>query len=292
MNYKSYLCKTFFYFFSYIILVVYVNNYLNSILSGVLIGTGMVLPGVSGSVIAIMLGVYDQVVFTLNNSNLSFMKKIICLLPLSIGIILGILVFGKVLLYFYDSYSFVMMYIFTGLILGSIPSLKDEIKRKNSNVLIRYTLVAMCISALIFVIPRFYKYKVSDNLSFFNLFLAGLLYIFGKVVPGISSSLFLMILGLYDRLLIFITNPLHISISGIITFFPFFLGIFTGLYFFLKLINLLLNKYFEKTYSSIIGFVCGSIFAIFPGVEFSLRGIMSFALMACSYLLVYKLSKK
>ena len=97
-----------------------------------------------------------------------------------------------------------------------------------------------------------------------------------------------MILGLYNYLLTIITNPFSMTIS----FIPFLLGVLIGLYIFIKLINYLLKNHFSKTYSAIIGFVIGSIFAIFPGINFSSECIFSVILMILSYELVNKLSKK
>ena len=250
-------------------------------LSGILIGTCMILPGVSGTVIAIMLGIYEDVIYLVNSKDKNKIRK---LLPLILGILIGIFIFGKILLLFYENYTYQMMYIFIGLILSGIPILIDEIHSKKEKVNIVYLLISLLISIIVFIIPV----QNDNNLSFFNLFIGGFLYIGGKIIPGISSSFFLMILGLYEYFLSIITNPFSIDTS----FIPFLLGILLGLYVFIKLINYLLINYFSKTYSSIIGFILGSLVAIFPGFELTKRGILSFILMLISLELVSKISKK
>lgn len=263
------------------------------ILSGILIGTGVVLPGVSGSVIAIIMGVYDYVIYMLNDSRLNNYNKIIKLLPITFGLILGIILFGNILLIFYEYFKYEMMYIFIGLILGEVPILVKKIKEKKSEKINELLLFSsILISFLLVFLPKIFDISNSNSFNPLNLFIAGLLYISGKIIPGISSSLFLMILGLYEYILNILSNPLSLTLSEFIMLIPFFIGIIIGMVFLVKLINYLLNNHFSKTYSVIIGFVIGSVFALYPGFEIGVRGLISILLMAGSFGIVYKLSKK
>ena len=267
------------------------NKTLYSLLSGILIGTCMILPGVSGSVIAIMLGVYEEVIFLLNSkqNNLIKIKKIF---PLASGIIIGIFIFGKILLLFYNKYTFYMMYTFIGLILGSIPILIKEIEEKSKKINYKYLTFSLLLSSIIFIFPKLFNINLVSNTNPVKLLIGGFLYIAGKIIPGISSSFFLMILGLYDYILTLITNPLTITLKEFISLFPFLVGALLGIYIFIKLINYLLTNYFTETYSAIIGFIIGSVFAIFPGIKLNYQGIISFILVFISYIFVNKLSKK
>lgn len=267
------------------------NKNLYTFLSGILIGTCMILPGVSGSVVAIMLGIYEEVIFLVND-NCKNIVKIKKLMPLCMGIIIGVFIFGKILLAFYKNYSFYMMYIFVGLILGSIPLLLAELKKQNKYIKYKYLLISLCISLIIFLIPKFLTINNNDNLSFFNMFLGGFLYISGKIIPGISSSFFLMTLGIYEYMLNIITNPFLINLTDLAKILPFIVGALIGMFVFIKLINYLLREYFSETYSLIIGFVLGSIVAIFPGFQFSVKEIIAIIYMVISFTLVNKLSKK
>ena len=267
------------------------NKWIYSFLSGILIGTCMILPGVSGSVVAIMLGIYEEIIILINDNckNIIKIKKI---LPIFIGIVIGIFIFGKILLSAYVNYSFYMMYIFTGLILGSIPLLFDELSKRNKQIKFKYLLTSLFLSLILFLTPKFFYINSNNNFDFFNMLLGGFLYISGKIIPGISSSFFLMILGIYEYMLNIITNPFSMSFNDIINIIPFLIGIILGMIIFIKLINFLLNEYFSETYSLIIGFILGSIVVIFPGVEFSMREVVAIVYMLISFLLVNKLSKK
>lgn len=259
-------------------------------LSGILIGTFMILPGVSGSVVAIMLGIYQEVIF-LFNSNKHIKYKIKKIFPLAIGIILGVFIFGKIILVFYNKYTFYMMYVFIGMILGSVPILVRDVKDKNGDVNIKYLLISFLVSIILFLLPKILNFELRDNLNFVTLFIGGFLYISGKIIPGISSSFFLMMLGLYNYFLELITNPFSLTMKKLFNIFPFLLGVILGLIIFIKLINYLLTNHFSKTYSAIIGFILGSVIGIYPGVDFSIYGIFALILMIFSFMFVNELSK-
>ena len=265
-------------------------NWLYNFIAGIMIGTCMILPGVSGSVIAIMLGVYENVILLIGSGNSNY-YKIKKLFPIALGAIIGIFIFGKVLLFFYNKYMYFMLYVFMGLMLGSIPILKREIALKKEKINFKILMLTFLLSLILFIIPKLFNFEL-NNLNFFNLFVGGFLYIIGKIIPGVSSSFFLMVLGLYNYFLEIITNPFNISINTIYYIIPFLLGMCLGFIIFIKIINYLLNNYFSKTYSGIIGFIMGSIVAIYPGIEFSIDFIISIILMMLSYAFVNELSKK
>lgn len=268
-------------------------NNIHLFISGILIGSGVVLPGISGAVIAIIMGIYDYVIFTLNNLEIKLKDKIFKLFPLFIGLVLGIVIFGNLLLILYDNFQYEMMYIFMGLILGEIPLLESKVENVNGNNLNKkYIVVSTIISFALVVLPQILNFNAKNPFNPFNLFFSGFLYISGKIIPGISSSLFLMIFGLYEYVLNLISNPFLLTLNQIVLLIPFFLGIICGFFLFIKLINYLFNNFYSQTYSIIIGFVIGSIFAIYPGFKTNLEGITSLIFMIISFVFTYKMSKK
>lgn len=270
-------------------------NKLYSIFSGVIIGAGVVLPGVSGSVIAIMLGIYDKVIYLLNDNSKKLVSKIKDLLPLLFGLLIGVILFGNILLFFFNKYEIQIRYIFMGLILGGVPVLNKEIKDKGGNINYKFLIITLLCSLALFILSK-YDFSFSsmnfNDIPFFGLLIAGVLYISGKIIPGISSSFFMMILGLYDYILMLFANPFSFTLAQYIKFIPFIIGIILGLLILIKLINNLLSNYFSITYSSIIGFVLGSIFAIFPGMKLEFGYIVSLIMMILAFTLTYKMSKK
>lgn len=271
------------------------KNQIHNVIFGTLIGAGMILPGVSGSVIAVILGVYDNVIFLINDKEVKLLNKFVKLLPLLIGLIIGITIFGNILLILFENYPFQTMYAFMGLILGEIPVLLDELNKKTGkNLDLKWFFITLIVSLLLTYLPdklSINNYIASSSVPLY-LFIAGFLYISGKIIPGISSSLFLMILGLYDYILNIIANPFSLSFNELIYLIPFIVGILIGFIVLIKFINYLLKNKFHQTYSAIIGFVLGSIFSIYPGIEFSFRGIISILLMIISFIMIVKMSKK
>ena len=262
--------------------------------SGIIIGLGVVLPGVSGSVLAIILGIYNDVIYLLNDSTKTLFYKIKKLIPISLGLLFGIILFGNILIFLISSYEIQIKYLFIGLILGSIPILNKQSKvSENFDSNIKYIVITFLISLSLFMLSDFdlIKYK-GISTSFLTMLLAGFLYISGKIIPGISSSFFLMILGMYDYILNIISNPFSISIYEFVKLIPFFIGIIIGLITLIKVINYFLINYKSRTYSIIIGFVLGSIIAIYPGFRFEMPYIISIFIMCISFYFTYKLGVK
>lgn len=269
-------------------------NKLYEFFSGIVIGAGVVMPGVSGSVLAIMLGIYNKVIFLLNDSKKRFLTKIKNIFPIFIGLLIGIILFGNILQYFYKIYKIQMCYMFIGLILGGLPILNGEITSKNKKINKKYLFITFIISALLFILPNFFMNInfSKNNTSFFILLIGGFLYISGKIIPGISSSFFLIILGLYDYILQIMANPFSLNIYDYIKIIPFFIGVILGFIILIKFINYLLNYHFANTYSCIIGFVLGSILAIFPGFKLKFIYYISVLISIISFYFTYKMTKK
>lgn len=269
-------------------------NKVRFFVSGIIIGIGVILPGVSGSVIAIMLGIYDKVIYLLNDNQKRIITKVVELLPVILGLFIGIMIFGNILLIFIEKYDIQVKYLFIGLILGGVPILKKEIDSKsNSGIKYKYTIITFIFSLILFLLPNLSSLENIENTeSFFKMLAAGFLYIAGKIIPGISSSFFMMILGLYNYILNIMSNPFLLTTYEFVKLVPFFIGILLGFIILLKLINYLLSNYFSETYSIIIGFVLGSIIAIYPGFKLQGKYIFSVIIMVVSFCLTYKMSKK
>lgn len=273
--------------------------FIKQLLIGTIIGGGMILPGVSGGVLAVALGIYEQLLETIAHFFKDIKKNMIFLIPLIIGLIIGVLLFGKVLYFVFDKYPMEAKYAFMGLILGALPVLFKELEKKGDKKLKLSSFAISCSIALIlFILGRetlninFSNNIDSGIISFVLLFITGLIFIAGKIIPGISSSFMLMLIGMYQFLLNILNDPLGLSKEQYIQIIPFVLGILVGAICLVKVINYLIKNFFSHTYSAIIGFVIGSIAAIYPGFEFGYRGIISLSLFAISFLISYKFSSR
>lgn len=268
-------------------------SFINLFLIGILIGTAMVIPGVSGAVIAVIFGVYDKMIYSLSNLFKNFKKHFIFLLVLGLGISIGAIWFSNIIMFLYKNNESITKFSFIGLILGGIPYLFKEIKQKNEKVNYIAIFLTIIISTLLWFISKrnlsalFNLNNTSYYLNFIILFLAGLIYSIGKVVPGISGSFLLISIGMYEYVLSVISHPVTIGLKNLSRLIPFIIGLFIGILALIKLMGILLKRNFGFIYSIIIGFVIGSLVALIPQT-FSFTGIL---IMIFSFILSYKMLK-
>ena len=269
------------------------NDVLRSFIAGIIIGIGFIIPGVSGGILAVLLGVYDKIIYSISNFKKDILKNSGFLFVVLSGILIGSILFSNVLIYLLETREFAIKYIFMGLIIGGLPTLLKEIKEKdNKRLNIRYLIIALLFSIGLFVIEKTQLLKFdSDNLTMLNLIVAGLFYSSGKIIPGISGAALLMLLGIYEYLLGILANPLSLSFNEIIKLLPFFISFIISSYILVKVINYLLKKHYNKTYSAILGFVIGSLLFIFPGFTFNIRGLLGITLLMLSTIFVYLFEK-
>lgn len=229
-----------------------------NLIKGFVIGIGKIIPGVSGSVLAITLGVYDKSVEYLSNIKINRKEKIKYLLPLGIGIIISIIIFSKIITILLDKYYQITMLFFIGLVLGGIPEIIKKTKKENSII----TIISFILFFIISITNIDSSYILKGNIiDIIMLFISGLLEAFGTVVPGVSSSALLMITGTYNIIISSIGNITNISniLLNIKIIVPFILGLLLGIILLIKVINYLLKKYESILYSFVLGVLLSSI---------------------------------
>lgn len=260
---------------------------LKNLLYGLFIGIGFIVPGVSGGVLATILGIYDKIINTLTHFGKDIKKNILFILPLIIGIIISVLLFSKLILFLLEERQEFISYVFIGLIIGCLPYLLKEIKIKTQKTIM---LIPFILSLLLGII----LYIVGENLetemiypSNFIMLIAGVFYAIGKIVPGISGSALLMLLGIYKYFLNIIANPKLFNLHILFKFIPFIISFILSGIVLIKIMDILLKKHFRITYSVIIGFVISSILFIYPHCFSFAYLIIAFL----SFLISYELSK-
>ena len=261
-------------------------NFISNIFKGIALGAGAILPGISSGVLCVIFGIYEKLL----DSFLYFFKdirnNIKFLLPLIFGIGLGVFLFSNFLQFFFATFPIQTNSIFIGLILGTIPSLVKnlEIKKdtKNSSIFscISIFLICFLIGVLSVVLENILPTSTVSNVSFIYLVLSGFLMSIGVVVPGVSSTIILMLLGVYS---LYLNSISTLSFNILI---PIGIGLILGSFVFMKLIKILLDKFHNITFSGIIGFSIGSLFIIFP----SFNSVIEFLIIISCILLGYTIS--
>lgn len=271
-------------------------SFLYLFLIGILIGTAMIIPGVSGAVIAVIFGVYDKMIQSLTNIFKDFKNNFIFLFILGLGILIGAVCFSNVLMFLYAKYEVITKFCFIGLILGGVPYLFNEVKIKDKGN-VNYGLIAITflISVGLFLLSKnTFTLNIDSNSNFLNilnLFLAGVIYSIGKVVPGVSGSFLLILIGMYEYVLLVMAHPIRIGLANLNKLIFFVIGLIFGVTILLRLVNYLLNKHFNLIYSVIIGFVIGSILILIPPVSLTFSYFFGIILMLICFLLSLKLTK-
>lgn len=237
---------------------------LKLIIKGFLIGVAKIIPGVSGAMLAISMGIYEKAMQAISEYRKNPIANFKFLLPLGIGGILAIILSSKVIVYFLNNYYLATMLLFIGLIFGGIPSVIKEAKIK------KITLKHLFIFLLAFSFVFLFSFLGEQNL-FMNItsplleklvfIMIGFIDAVTMIVPGISGTAIMMILGCYHLLL----NLLS-SLSNVTSFWinlklliPMAIGLIIGIILTAKLMNFLFKKYKQETYCGILGFALSSI---------------------------------
>ncbi len=231
---------------------------------GMAAGIAMLVPGVSGGTMAIILGIYDQLIHSVSTFFKDWKKNFVFLLIVGLGGLSGVLLFSRLMESAMNSFPFVMKFLFMGVIIGGLPVLYR--KSSDSGRFDLKSLIFLVIGFAIVLVMSFEPEATANMstsngaLSYIFLFIAGIISAVALVLPGISGSYMLLILGLYNLTLNSI-NTMNIPFL-----IPLGLGIAVGTFGTAKLIEKCLNNYPKQTYMLIIGFVVGSLVEVFPGM--------------------------
>lgn len=257
-------------------------TFLLNCVKGILIGSGAILPGISSGVLCIIFGIYEKLLDSILNFFKDIKNNIKFLLPIIIGIAIGVFLFSNFLNYFLINFPIQTKSIFIGLILGSIPSLIKESNKKSQfkTKYFFFTLFAFLFGIFLVVLENYIPNNTTNStFSFLYLIFSGFIMSVGIVVPGISSTVILMLMGVYNTYISSIST-LYFSVL-----FPMGLGLILGCLIFMKLTSFLLNNFYEKTFYSIIGFSLGSIFVLMPDISSYLTCIISILCILLGFLL-------
>ena len=245
--------------------------------TGVALGAANIVPGISGATLAVIFRVYDRLIESINKLFTETKRSLLFLIPVGIGMAIGILVVGMLLDGFFERFSFQTSAFITGLVAGGIPFIHNQAVSKDDRKPVFYG-VAVFAAAVIILLVLFAPSPTVEATGAFDLSLAILLFVGGlfaaaaMIIPGVSGAMVLMLFGLYHTLMDTITliteylrTPLDFGLLPPILQIavPLGLGIVAGILLASKLIAFLLKKFFSVTYFAILGLIFGTIFAVF-----------------------------
>lgn len=258
------------------------------IVKGIIIGIATLVPGVSGGTMAIILGLYDDIIHSISSFFKDIKGNIIFLGTVGIGGVIGLLGFSRLMKFCLENFKFPMMYLFIGIIIGGIPVLyKKAIGKRNITNWIYFAIGFAVILVMSFYTGTIVNLASSTGiLKFVFLFFAGIIIAVALILPGISTSFMLLAIGLYDITVNAISN---VEINYLV---PISLGVGFGIIATTKILENFLAKKPAQTYMLILGFVIGSIIEVFPGIPGGFDIIISIATFLLGFIVIRAMSEK
>ncbi len=232
-------------------------------IKGLIVGASMLIPGASGGTMAIILGIYDDLIHAVSTLRKNVKSNVLLLGPFTVAVVAGIVLFSGPMLSAVTMWNKPMMFLFMGAIIGSIPPLYKKVavsKIKPVNMVVASFGMVIGITTM-FLPEGILKVGVGFNLiNFLIIAFAGIIIAVALVLPGISASYILLMMGIYDMTL----NALREIDLLFLT--PLAVGILSGTFLTAGILEKAMKKHPQFTYMLIIGFMLGSLFEVFPGL--------------------------
>lgn len=267
-------------------------NYFKTVIHGLLIGVANAIPGVSGGTMAVILNIYDKIMYAFSPKNLKENLKF--LIPLGAGAVLGVFLLSNVIVVAMDNYPMVLNFCFIGLVLGSLPAIYnrakgDEMHNRN------WIFFAIGLGLMIFLTFVNPDATTNKTIAEFGgtspwfcgwLFLTAAIGCIAMILPGLSGSLILLLFGTYGAIMESIAtfNFLLIGAAG--------LGIITGGIVGIKVIKKMLRFHPQALYFAILGLMVGSMIIIWPGFSLNVQGFIAAAGLIGFTLIAYFMSRE
>lgn len=225
---------------------------------GIFIGSGFILPGVSGGALAAVFGIYERIISFLAHITRDFKKNVLFFIPLGLGGLTGVFLFSFVVSFLFDVYEVQILWLFVGCILGTLPTLFQQAGKKgrqNKHIVI---LVISFIVGLAFMMygEKLFGGNVPQN--FITWIIAGALIGLGVVVPGLSPSNFLVYMGMYKDMADSIKD------LNLMVIIPIGIGAVLAVLSFSKLMDYVFKKAYAGLFHGILGVVLASTVMIIP----------------------------
>jgi len=242
-------------------------EFIINILKGVSVGIANVIPGVSGGTLLVITGIFERLVNAIKSFDLNALKIIkkfkikelldyidfYFLFAIGIGMIIAILSVARLFDYLFNNYPVYIWAFFFGLIAPSIYFVAKTIKKWT------FLVISMFAIGTLFAIWLAFINAASQNTNIFYIFLCGLISITAMILPGISGSFVLLLMGNYELIVIKSIKNLDFFVL-----LPFGLGCVVGIVAFSHLLSLLLRKFKDETIAILSGFIAGSLIFIWP----------------------------
>ena len=253
------------------------NNFFYRMLCGAFLGISVIAPGISGSIMAVMMGIYDDLITIISNPFKKFKNNFFFLLPMAIGAVVSMLLLLKVLDFLFANYTVPAYLLFMSLIAGSIPSVVDEARQ--TPIKKKYfigTVLAFAFALTIGILAKT-DFSIASNTASIPMEIyfpvCGAISGMMSMVPGMSISMLLMMFGIYEPLLTLATSLMSPDgwftsewFGGVFTVATVVIAFLIGMVLFSNITKRVFEKYHSLGFLMVLGFMSGSLVSIFPGL--------------------------
>ncbi len=243
------------------------KEYLSLFIKGIGIGAANVIPGVSGGTIALISGIFEKLIDSLKSFDIKALKLFFSgrfkefakyvnldfLIAVFAGVFVSILTFAKLLEFLFQDYPVYVWSFFFGLIVASVYFVGKTIKKVNASVVISFVLGTSIALVISFMSPA------AENDGFYYLFICGIVAVCSMIIPGLSGSFVLILMGNYKLIFIEAVNNFDFKIL-----LPVALGSIFGLIAFSHLLSWIFKKFRDPTLALLTGFILGSLGMLWP----------------------------
>ena len=229
---------------------------MNRFLKGIIVGIGGIAPGLSGSVLLVILGLYQKTINAIGNIFKNFKENVKFLFPLVLGFGIGVIIFSKIVDFLLENYEMYTRFTFLGLVLGTIPLFYKEVKKEGFNK--KYYIV-MAIAAIAGIcLFSFNKnlFPVITDPNLFQSVILGVAVAGSSIVPGVDSAVILSSLGLYE---LYVGSIADFNLSILI---PAGVGLVLGV----LVISFIMSKLIKRFYTATFSVIFGLFISIIPNV--------------------------
>ena len=263
------------------------KEFIMNTLRGMVIGIANVIPGVSGGTLMVSMGIYDKLILVLTHFIKRMKEAIALLVPIAIGMLLSIAIFAKIFSeILFPKFPLQTNLFFIGLIIGGIPVIYKKVKGNTIRLpqIIAFVLLFATVVGFSLVgegggSSADITFSVGNVLKLFGV---GIIAAATMVIPGVSGSMIMMILGYYNTIIDTVNNFINAlksfdipaMLDTFVVLIPFGIGVVVGAVAVAKLIEFMLNKFPLVTYWAIIGLIVASPFAIIFMMEIGTVGVV------------------
>ena len=289
------------------------KSFLTRLVCGFFIGFGFIVPGVSGSAIAMTFDIYNQMVDSVSNVLKDFKNSFLFLLPIGLGVIISAISLYFPLTYLLKQNCFIIIMLFAGLLAGSIKLVVKKANWKTKKVveILVFSLAFLSVIGISLISYFVKDYGVNllkpKLINYIMVFVSGVLFACSIVIPGVSGTALLLAIGYYYPIIKTLFGEIisfNLSLTNVLLIITFILGVVIGVFVISKVIKKCFDKHEKSTYMAISGFAIGSLPAMFISQDWgkktynevyiklplsSLTVIFGVILLVCGFIVSYYL---